>query len=177
MKRLENQRLTSLRRPHSEHRANHGAVTVAPERGAFDFKRIQKGHHLLRGPLVKIHRHLAGHARRAPVSSAVRNKNSKLALKRFDLPFEWIHSISPSAMKKNERSAEPEFPVVNSYRTDFRRVRRLCQLHKKASALLVSRVQYARRAFGTSSPRHVTVSRLGASNGFAYNFVDGAAHD
>src|SRR6266850_1708489 len=85
----------------------------------------------LRGPLVKIRRHLAGHARRAPVSSSVRNKNSKLALKRFDLPFEWIHSISPSAMKKNERSAEPEFPVVNSYWTDFRRVRRLCQLHKR----------------------------------------------
>src|SRR6266850_2265855 len=131
VKRFENQRLISLCRSHSEHRANHCAVTVAPENRALDSECVQKGHRLLRSSLVKIQRHLAGHARRAPVPRPVRDQNPELALKCFDLPFERIQPISPAAMKKNERPTVPELPIVNFYWADLRRVRRICQLHKR----------------------------------------------
>src|SRR6476646_5491052 len=113
VKRFENQRFASLRRPHSEHRANHRSVAVTPENGPFDCERIEKRHRLFGSPLVKIRLHLAGHTRRAPVTGSIRDQNAELAFECFDLPVEGIHLVSPAAMKKNERPAVPELPVVN----------------------------------------------------------------
>src|SRR6266446_5689383 len=68
---LQDQLLAPFRRAQPEYRADYAAVTVAPENRAFDSYCIKRSDHLLRGPLVKIRRHLAGHARRAPVPRSV----------------------------------------------------------------------------------------------------------
>src|SRR6266446_2793066 len=107
VKRFKNQQLTSLRRPHSEHRTNHGAVTMTPEHGAPDSECIQKRHRLLRGPLMKIRRHLAGHARRVLVSGSVVDQNPQLALKTLVPYATRIQSTAPAGIGKNNASFAP----------------------------------------------------------------------
>ena len=104
---------------------------MTPENSALDSECIQKGNRLPRGTLVKIGLHFAGYACRTRIPGSVRDQNPELALKCFDLPFERIHSVSPAAMQKNERSAAPELPVMNTDWTDARRVRRLAQFHER----------------------------------------------
>ena len=136
---LQNQAFASLRRCHSDHRADHRPIAMSPKRRLLDAQPVEKRDRLRRRSPVKIQRHFFRNPRRVPIPRAVRNQYPEFFSKGGDLPIEWIDPISPAAMQKNQRSAPSKFPVMDRDRAYLRRMRRTNQLKSRQESRLAIR--------------------------------------
>src|SRR5580704_13385018 len=123
MEGFQYQARATLRRHQSQHRGNHGAVTMAPKIRFLDAKRLEECQRFARGPAVKIKRQLSIDSRGMSVAGTVGDQDAKLVFESCDLPVEGIKTVSPAAMQDDERLAAAEFPVMDDDGTDAGRVR------------------------------------------------------
>jgi hypothetical protein len=103
---------------------------VAPQDGPLDTKCIQKLDRFRGRSAVKIKGHLSRDSRRMPITRSIRDQDSEFVLEGVNLPVEWIDSVAPSSMEKDQRTAVTELTVVDYYGTDIGCMRRLQQLNR-----------------------------------------------
>jgi len=112
---FQNEALAALRGEQADHGSNDRSVAVPPKKRMLDFEGVQHKKSLFGGPPVEIEGQGPTEFGRATVAGTIWNDEVDVISQGFDLPIDWVHSISPSPVQEHERLASTCLPVVNPY--------------------------------------------------------------